>query len=120
MARKDRPIRVAEQIRKELSEILQSGEIHDPRLSEAMATITEVRVTQDLQVARVFVSVFTDDAELQQRVFKGFQEAASEFRRALGSRMRLRMTPDIRVQLDESLAYGAKIESILKEIKVDS
>ncbi len=114
-----RPIQVGEQLRQCLSQMLLEGSIKDHRLqAAAMLTVTEVRMTPDLRLARVLISVFPDDDEAVVRtVFEGFESAANEIKREIGVRLRLRYTPELRFLVDDSMTYGAHIDSVLKEIK---
>jgi ribosome-binding factor A len=113
-----RPIQVGEQLRQCLSQMLLEGSIKDHRIqAAAMLTVTEVRMTPDLRLARVLVSVFPDDDEAMVRsVFEGLESATNEVKREIGVRLRLRYTPELRFLVDDSMAYGAHIDSVLKEI----
>lgn len=107
-----RPFRVGEQIRQVLGEVLGAGRIKDPRLSDVMITVTEVRMTPDLQHAKVFVSVFGKEAD---EVMAGLESAKGLFRRTIGREIRLKFTPELRFLLDESIERGARMEALIKE-----
>ncbi len=114
-----RPTQVGEQIRQYLSQQLLEGAYKDPRLQAAnMVTVTEVRMSPDLRVADALVSVYPEDEKVVTEVFAGLVSATNEVKRSIGRALRLRYTPDLRWRLDESIAYGAKIEALLKEIQV--
>ncbi len=115
-----RPAKVGEVMRKEISAVLMSGDIKEPRLEKALTTVTDVRVTPDLQHAIAYVSVFSDSAEVQQEVFEGLCSASKEIQRWVGGRLTMRYTPQLRFELDGSIVEGAKIEKILNEVRVDS
>ncbi len=115
-----RPARVGELIRQELASMLSDGTIKEPRLERAMATVTEVRVSPDLQVARAFVSIFSDEAEIRAEVLAGLEAAKSQIRRILGGRMRLRFTPDLLFHDDRSIQTGARIEAVLRELREEA
>jgi ribosome-binding factor A len=102
-------------MRKEISAVLMRGDIRDPRLERGLTTITEVRVTPDLQHAIAYVSIFSDSAEVQDEVFEGLCSASKEIQRAVGRRLTMRYTPQLRFELDGSILEGAKIERLLKE-----
>ncbi len=115
-----RPIQIGEQVRQCLSQMLIEGSIKDHRIKEAgMVTVTEVRMTPDLRLGRVLVSVFPDDPEVVTAVFAGLNSATGEIKREIGRRLRLRYTPDLRFLVDDSMAYGAHIETVLKEIQAE-
>ena len=107
-----RPQRVAEQIKRELAELLRH-EVRDPRAQDA--TITAVRVSQDLQHARVFVTSLRDDTE-RSAMLSGLDAAAPFLRGELGRRLRLRRAPELRFEWDESLAHGLYIERLLEQV----
>ncbi|MBS4217707.1 30S ribosome-binding factor RbfA [Bacillus sp. FJAT-49711] len=107
--------RVGEQMKKELGEII-SRKIKDPRIG--FVTITDVHVTGDLQQATVYISVLGDE-EQKVNTLKGLAKAKGFIRSEIGQRIRLRKTPEISFEFDESIGYGNRIESLLKQIKDD-
>ncbi len=109
---KTRTSRVSEEIKKELSILLQR-EMKDPRIG--FVTVTGVEVTSDLQLAKVYVSIF-GSAEERETTLAGLQKAKGFLRTEIGRRVKLRHVPDLVFKLDESIDYGNKIESLLKEI----
>jgi len=112
---KTRMNRVGEEMKKELSVLLQR-EMKDPRIG--FVTVTGVEVTSDLQQAKVYVSIF-GDAEKREAALAGLNKAKGFLRTEIGRRIKLRHIPDLVFKLDESIDYGNKIESILKEISND-
>jgi ribosome-binding factor A len=120
MARKrqggGRGARVGELIKQELSGMLAGGTIKDPRIARAMATITEVTLSPDLQHAKVFVSIFTEDAAVRATVLEGLESAAPILRRQLGETLAMRYTPELRFAYDGSIQYGAHIEALIAEL----
>ncbi len=104
--------RIAEEIKKELSYMLQM-ELKDPRVG--FVTITGVEVTNDLSQAKVYLSVFGDD-EKRQETLKALAKAAGFLRTELGKKIRLRHVPELLFKLDASIDYGQKIERILNQI----
>ncbi|AZK47750.1 30S ribosome-binding factor RbfA [Paenibacillus lentus] len=107
--------RVGEQIKKELSLLIQN-EVKDPRIG--FVTVTGVDVTNDLSQARVYISVFGDE-EKKADSLKGLEKAIGFLRTELGKRMRLRHTPELIFKVDESIEYGSRIEKLLGEITQD-
>jgi ribosome-binding factor A len=104
--------RLNEQFRRELTEVVR-GEARDPRL--ASVTITAVRVAPDLTFARVYIAP-TADASVNTETLAGLSAAAPFLRRELGTRLQVRRIPELHFQLDESLARGQRIESLLHEV----
>ena len=106
-----RPQRLAEQIREEISGLMVSG-LKDPRIG--FATIIEVRLTPDLRVARVLVSVL-GTAEEQEETLEGFRAAAGFIRRTLAQRMKLRRVPELEFRLDHTEEQAARIDELLRK-----
>lgn len=104
--------RVAEQMKKELGDIL-TRKLKDPRIG--FITITDVHVTGDLQQATVYISSLGDDRE-RQETLKALEKAKGFIRSEIGSRIRLRRTPEITFEFDASVEYGNKIESLLRSL----
>ncbi|WP_077211564.1 30S ribosome-binding factor RbfA [Bacillus dakarensis] len=107
--------RVGEQMKKELGEII-GRKIKDPRIG--FVTVTDVQVTGDLQQAKVFISVLGDD-EQKENTLKGLAKAKGFIRSEIGQRIRLRKTPEIIFEFDESIDYGNRIDSLLYQLKED-
>jgi ribosome-binding factor A len=107
--------RVGEQMKKELSDII-GRKIKDPRIG--FVTVTDVQVTGDLQQAKVFISVLGDD-EQKENTLKGLAKAKGFIRTEIGHRIRLRKTPEIIFEFDESIDYGNRIETLLHQIQRD-
>ncbi|GMB08415.1 ribosome-binding factor A [Thermolongibacillus altinsuensis] len=107
-----RATRVGEQMKKELSDII-GRKIKDPRIG--FVTVTDVRVTGDLQQAKVYISVLGDE-EQKKNTLKGLAKATGFIRSEIGQRIRLRKTPEIYFEIDESIDYGMRIESLIKQI----
>jgi ribosome-binding factor A len=112
MAQGTRPDRVGDQIRAEVSDML-VRELHDPGFG--FLTITRVRVTPDLQVARIYYTTM-GDAEARRNTERAFGRAAPFIRRQLGRRLRLRRTPELEFVFDESIEGQDRIERLLQEI----
>ena len=104
--------RVGEQIKKELSLILQS-ELKDPRIG--FTTVTGVEVTNDLSLARVYLSVMGSD-EQKEETLKALAKAKGFLRSELGRRVRLRHTPELEFRFDASIDYGSRIEALLRQL----
>jgi ribosome-binding factor A len=113
MAQGARPDRVGEQIRQELSQIL-SQQVHDPGIG--FLTLTRVKVTPDLQLARVLYTVFGDEKQ-RKETQKALERALPYLRRQIASRIRLRRVPDLQFFYDESVAHQDRIEKILLDLK---
>lgn len=104
--------RVAEQLKKEIGEII-NQKIKDPRIG--FVTVTDVELTNDLQHAKVFISVLGDEMEKEDSLI-GLAKASGFVRSEIGKRIRLRKVPEIIFEFDEAHEYGNRIDSILREL----
>jgi ribosome-binding factor A len=105
--------RVSGLIQEILSDLLKKG-IHDPRLQ--MATITSVKMTRDLKLARIYFSIHGGSAKVE-AAGKGFESARGFIKRSLARQLSLRYMPDLIFFYDESFDYGSHIDELLKKIK---
>jgi ribosome-binding factor A len=106
--------RIEEQLRIELSEILER-ELQDPRVH--FVTVTGVKVSPDLGHARVFVSVL-GGADERKKALQGLRSASSFVRRSLSKRLHhLRKIPELVFDYDESIDKGLRIDELLDQIK---
>jgi len=104
--------RVSDLIREEVADIIMYH-LKDPRIG--FITVTGVDMTDDLKLARVFVSILKEeDRELTLAILN---DARPFFRSALGKRLKMKFTPAIEFRLDTSIEYGYKIDRLLKKIK---
>ena len=101
--------RINEEIQRELSALIPA--VKDPRVS-GMISVTAVETTPDLRYAKAYISVL--DKENGERVLKGLRSASGWLRRELGSALKLRYTPELVFQLDDSIDKGAHILELLR------
>ena len=104
--------RLNEQFRRELTEILH-GAAKDPRVLGV--TLTGVRVAPDLSFARVFVAPHVAETE-NEEALTGLRAALPFLRKELGARMRIRRVPELRFEIDRTLAQAQRIEQLLHEV----
>ena len=112
MASGTRAGRVADQLRVDISELL-AREVHDPGIG--FLTITHVKVTPDLQVARVYYTTLGDD-KARRETARALGRATPFLRRQIGRRLRLKRVPELEFFFDEAVERGDRIERILQEI----
>ena len=115
MAQGSRPDRVGEQIRQLLSESL-AREVHDPGMG--FVTLTRVRVSPDLQVARIFYTSIGDE-KARAETRRALDRATPFLRRQVGRQLRLRRVPELHFQFDESVESQERIERILLDLKAE-
>jgi ribosome-binding factor A len=112
MGQGSRPDRVADQIRAELAQLL-TRDVHDPGIG--FVTLTRVQLSPDLQVARVYFTALGDE-QARKGSAKALERAKPFLRRQIGSRLRLKRTPELAFFYDESIAGQDRIEQLLNEI----
>ena len=110
-ARSDRVSGLIQQV---LSEILKR-DIGDPRLQ--MATITEVEVTRDLKLARIYFTIPGGKSK-KDAAINGFNSARGFIKRILAQEIDLKYMPDIKFFYDDSLEYGTHIDELIKSTKI--
>src|SRR3954471_11239488 len=106
--------RVAQEIHVAVTDILARGMIRDPRVG--YITITGVKMSPDLRVAKVFYSMIGTD-EQRAATKEGVDAAKAFVRREVTSRVKLRISPEVHFAFDGSLEEGDKIERLLKQVK---
>ncbi|KAH6768602.1 ribosome-binding factor A family protein [Perilla frutescens var. hirtella] len=127
MANPRRVKMVAKQIRREISDMLLTDKVLQyavlpeaalgaDRYLSSLTTISDVEVSADLQVVKVYVSVFGDERG-KEVALAGLKGKAKYVRSELGKRMKLRLTPEIRFLEDESLERGSRVIAILDKLK---
>lgn len=104
--------RVASGIKSELCDIIYK-EVKDPLIG--FITITNVILSDDLKIAKVYFSVMGDKNE-QDKTYKGLMRAKGFLRREISSRLRLRTVPELRFFLDDTYERATRINEILKKI----
>ncbi|BDA67438.1 ribosome-binding factor A [Rivularia sp. IAM M-261] len=115
MANNRRVERVAELIKREVSQMLLNG-IKDDRVGTGMVSVTDVNVSGDLQHAKIYVSIYgTQEAKAE--TMAGLKSATGYVRSELGSRVRLRRTPEVMFVEDDSIERGTNVLSLLNRIR---
>ena len=109
-----RPERVGDQIRAELCVLLQRS-IRDPAVQ--LVTVTHVRMSRDLQHARVYYTTLGDTATRRDTA-KGLRRAAPFLRTQLGRRIRMRHVPELTFVYDESIERESRIAQVLEELRI--
>ena len=110
-----RPERVAQTLRREIAVMLEAGRLRDPRLSR-LISVTDVEVTGDLSLARIYVSVLASGIE-RDRALDALAHASGFVRHELAPKLGLREMPEIRFELDTSIERGARVEEILRKLR---
>ncbi|KOP25106.1 ribosome-binding factor A [Hapalosiphon sp. MRB220] len=116
MATNRRVSRVAELIKREVSQMLLNS-IKDDRVGTGMVSVTDVDVSGDLQHAKIYVSIYgTEEAKAE--TMAGLKSATGYVRSELGARVRLRRTPEVVFIEDRSIERGTKVLSLLNQLEL--
>ena len=107
-----RQLRVGEEIRHLLAELLERGDMRDPELRDARITVTSVDVSPDLRNATAFIMPL--GGQDKDRLLAAMKRAAPWFRARVGEKAGLRSAPDIRFQLDTTFDEADKIGALLR------
>lgn len=107
--------RTQEELKKEISSII-SNDLKNPNVT-GLISVTKVKITPDLKYAKVYVSIL--NAKNIKETLANLKKSSGFIRTEIAKRVNLRITPEIIFELDDSMEYGAKIDSILKDIMKD-
>lgn len=108
-----RMLQLAEQIREHIALMLVRGEISDPRVRGI--TLNSVKMSPDLQIAKVYFSVLGDKTK-RQEAEKGLKQASSYIRRELGKALLVRYTPAVIFHYDDSIEYSVKMGALISKV----
>ena len=108
--------RVAGEVRAILGEVLARDEIKDPRVRGAgLITVTHVRISGDLRHARALFTVHDADAATLDRVRQGLDHASGYFRQAIARRLRMKVAPAVKFEVDKVFEQAERVEQLLRE-----
>jgi ribosome-binding factor A len=111
----NRPGRIGEELRQQLSELI-VRDVQDPGIG--LMTITHVKVTPDLQIARVYYTLMGDE-KARRETQRALERATPFLRRHIGRTLRLKRVPELEFFFDESVARGDRIEQILQQLNAE-
>lgn len=111
-----RTLRVGEQVRHVLSEILQRGDVHDETLAKHLVSVTEVRMSPDLRHATVFVKPLLGQDE--EAVLKALRQNTAFLQREVAHRVRTKYAARLKFLPDESFDQGGRIDALLRKPEV--
>ena len=104
--------RIAEQIQRELADVIRTG-LKDPRVT-GFITITDVEVSQDQSHAKVFFTILGDESKVEETA-QGLKRAAGFLRTQLAQRMQLRTVPTLDFKYDASVERGMKLSRLIDQ-----
>ena len=107
--------RVNEELKREISNII-NYEVKNSNVT-GLISVTRVKTSPDLKYAKVSVSIL--DSKNKKRTLAGLKSSSGFIRSRIAEKINLRITPELVFELDDSLEYGERIDSILKDIMKD-
>ena len=104
--------RIDEELRKEISNII-SFEIKNPDAT-GLISVTKVKITPDLKYAKVYISML--NSKNKEKTLEALKKSSGYIRSSIAKKINLRITPELVFEEDDSMEYGMKIDSILKDL----
>ncbi len=104
--------RINEELKKEISNII-SFELKNPDAT-GLISVTKVKITPDLKYAKVYVSML--NSKNNEKTLEALKKSSGYIRSSIAKKINLRITPELVFEQDDSMEYGMKIESILKDL----
>ena len=111
-----RQLRIGEEIRHAVAQMLERIEFHEPALQDVSVTVTEVRISPDLKNATAYIMPLGGDQA--DEVLEALTRARPFVRKQVGGTMRLRHVPNISFEMDETFDQASKVETLLSDPKV--
>jgi ribosome-binding factor A len=115
MPQGNRPDRVGEEIREELAQLI-ARDVLDPGVG--FVTLTRVKISPDLQMARVYYTSLGDE-KTRRETQRALERATPFLRRHIAARVRLRRVPEIRFEFDKAVEHQDRIEQILLDLEAE-
>ncbi len=112
--RSQRQLRVGEEIRHRLSEILIREDVRDPDLQGHSITVTQVQISPDMKQALVYARPLAGDAAVSKKVIAALNRSAGFLRGRLGRELSIRHTPELRFAFDESFDKADELDRLLR------
>ncbi len=110
--------RINSELARQISRII-AEDIKDPRLGDAIIGVTKVHTTSDLKYAKVFLSVYASSAELVTEAYYTVCRASAYIRNRMKDSVQMRLLPELKFVLDDTIEHSAKIEELLAKIRKD-
>ena len=112
MKESNRMNKINEEIKKEVSSII-NFELNNTNIT-GLISVTKVSVTPDMRYARIFISVI--NSKNKKNTLTGLKKASGFIRSTLAKKINMRYTPELVFEFDETMEYGARIDSIIDKI----
>lgn len=106
--------RIEEELKKEISSII-TFELKNPNVT-GLISVTKTKITPDLKYAKIYVSIL--NSKNTNQTIDALNKSSGFFRTQIAKKINLRITPELTFVLDDSIEYGAKIDSIIRELNI--
>ena len=110
--------RINAELARQISKVI-AEDIKDPRLGDAMIGVTKVQTTSDLKYAKVYLSIYAPSSELITEAYYTVCRAATFIRNRLKDSVQIRLLPELKFIIDDTIEHSAKIEELLAKIRTD-
>ncbi len=111
--------RVNSELKRQISKVI-AEDIKDPRMGNALVGVTKVYVTPDLKYAKVYLSIYASTEEERKDAFDTVCRSATFIRARLKDEVNVRLLPELRFLLDDSVDYSIKIDSLIAKMHEES
>lgn len=109
--------RVNSELQKQISAVI-AHDIKDPRLGTGLVGVTKVATTPDLKHAKVYLSVYAKTEEERSAAVETVRRSKNFIRNRLKELVQIRLLPELHFELDTSVDYGIRIDTLLKTIDI--
>ena len=107
--------RISSELKKQISRII-ADDVKDPRIGSALIGVTKVYVTPDLKYAKVYLSIYSQNRDEIQAAYEAVCHSAGFIREMLKAAVNIRLVPELKFFIDDSVDYSVKIDEILAKI----
>ncbi len=107
--------RVNSELGRQISGVI-ANNIKDPRMEGAIVGVTKVATTPDLKYAKIYLSIYADNAEKQKECFDTIVRSKNFIRNMLKNTVQIRLLPELTFVIDDSCEYAKKIDNLLAQI----
>lgn len=111
--------RINAELARQISKVI-AEDVKDPRLGDAIIGVTKVHTTSDLKYAKVFLSVYASSPELATEAYYTVCRAATFIRNRLKDSVQMRLLPELKFVVDDTIEHSAKIDELLAKIKSEN
>lgn len=109
--------RINSELKRQITKVI-SEDIKDPRMGDSLVGVTKVYTTPDLKYAKVYLSIYSRDAAVAKEAYYTVCRSAAFIRNRLKDAVNIRLLPELKFVVDDSVEYSMKIEGLLEQIDI--